>query len=125
MALTFTSPFSPYFLQVLDAGRIVEMDTPSELLSRGHGSLFYSMVEQLGKVELDHLTKLAANTTLKHRWVYKTVVNYCGLVSVSTTGLPMYFLLQHIHFMWYLKGTYIEGKSAHIQMSLYTKGQQK
>ncbi|RUS68622.1 hypothetical protein EGW08_023615, partial [Elysia chlorotica] len=45
---------------VLDAGQIAEMDTPARLLSRGQGGLFYSMVEQMGSAELEHLTQLAA-----------------------------------------------------------------
>ncbi|RUS69501.1 hypothetical protein EGW08_022736 [Elysia chlorotica] len=53
-------------IMVLDAGNIVEMGTPTELLSMGKGGAFYSMVEQLGKSELDHLTQLAAASALRH-----------------------------------------------------------
>ncbi|GFN98107.1 multidrug resistance-associated protein 4 [Plakobranchus ocellatus] len=50
-------------VMVLDAGSIVEMDTPLALLSKGEdqGGAFYSMVEQLGKAELDNLTEMARN----------------------------------------------------------------
>ncbi|GFS15404.1 ABC transporter C family member 5 [Elysia marginata] len=50
-------------IMVLDAGRIVEMDSPKELLAKvGNGGVFYSMVEQLGQAERDHLIELAAGT---------------------------------------------------------------
>ncbi|GFN81874.1 multidrug resistance-associated protein member 4 [Plakobranchus ocellatus] len=45
-------------IMVLDAGNIVEMDTPMALLSRKAG-VFRAMVEQLGKTELKHLTDIA------------------------------------------------------------------
>ncbi|KAK3795777.1 hypothetical protein RRG08_031858 [Elysia crispata] len=53
-------------IMVLDAGHIVEMGMPIELLSVGKGGVFYSMVEQLGKTELEHLTELASANSLRH-----------------------------------------------------------
>ncbi|GFN81883.1 ABC transporter c family member 3 [Plakobranchus ocellatus] len=71
-------------IMVLDAGEIVEMDTPMALLSKEAG-VFRAMVEQLGKAELKHLTDFAkahadmhmpqqgdlrfkAPIRLRHRW---------------------------------------------------------
>ncbi|KAK3702318.1 hypothetical protein RRG08_008706 [Elysia crispata] len=45
-------------VMVLDAGKVVEMDTPAALLAQ-EGGLFSSMVEQLGRAEKQHLTEMA------------------------------------------------------------------
>ncbi|GFS16331.1 multidrug resistance-associated protein 4 [Elysia marginata] len=47
-------------IMVLDAGKLVEMGTPTHLLSLGKKGWFYSMVEQLGKTELEQLTEIAS-----------------------------------------------------------------
>ncbi|GFS27777.1 multidrug resistance-associated protein 4 [Elysia marginata] len=54
-------------IMVLDAGRIVEMGTPVDLLSKKEGGTFYSMVEQLGKSEQENLTQVATNRQRDHK----------------------------------------------------------
>ncbi|GFS16310.1 multidrug resistance-associated protein 4 [Elysia marginata] len=47
-------------IMVLDAGKIVEMGTPNQLLSYGKSGWFYSMIQKLGKEEQEHLIQLAS-----------------------------------------------------------------
>ncbi|KAK3762198.1 hypothetical protein RRG08_057436 [Elysia crispata] len=53
-------------IMVLDAGEIVEMASPVELLSVGESGTFYSMVKQLGKAEFEHIFDLATRGQLSH-----------------------------------------------------------
>ncbi|GFR64160.1 ATP-binding cassette sub-family C member 4 [Elysia marginata] len=62
---------------VLDAGTIVEMDSPFSLLSQRHGA-FYDMVEQLGNAELENLIELARAAALRHGDQLPPVVNGKG-----------------------------------------------
>ncbi|GFS27775.1 multidrug resistance-associated protein 4 [Elysia marginata] len=54
-------------IMVLNAGRIVEMGTPTDLLSKGEEGTFYSMVKQLGKSEQENLTEIATNRQRDHK----------------------------------------------------------
>ncbi|KAK3795778.1 hypothetical protein RRG08_031859 [Elysia crispata] len=86
-------------IMVLDAGKIVEMDTPANLLSLGQTGVFYAMVEQLGKTQLDHLTEQATKKqyTLSLK-PPRPLDHAVGLssptpISESTSSCPPEFLL--------------------------------
>ncbi|RUS75811.1 hypothetical protein EGW08_016438, partial [Elysia chlorotica] len=53
-------------IMVLDAGEVVEMGRPTDLLARGEGGAFFSMVEQLGSTEQERLARLAARGQHSH-----------------------------------------------------------
>ncbi|GFS16349.1 multidrug resistance-associated protein 4-like [Elysia marginata] len=77
-------------IMVLDAGKLVEMGTPTHLLSLGKDGWFYSMVEQLGKTELEHLTEIASkgqhNLRAKSLTPNGTDVNHLLAISSSEQG---------------------------------------
>ncbi|GFN81901.1 ATP-binding cassette subfamily c member 4, partial [Plakobranchus ocellatus] len=96
-------------IMVLDAGEIVEMDTPMALLSKEAG-VFRAMVEQLGKAELKHLTDFAKAHADMHipstngdkhalsRTFQEKIANGSGLpneVSSDSQGQPKTENLQH------------------------------
>ncbi|KAK3795776.1 hypothetical protein RRG08_031857 [Elysia crispata] len=62
-------------IMVLDAGKIVEIGTPVDLLSLGEEGVFYSMVEQLGKTEFERLSELAMMSKLKRCSTESTSLN--------------------------------------------------
>ncbi|XP_030376834.1 probable multidrug resistance-associated protein lethal(2)03659 isoform X2 [Scaptodrosophila lebanonensis] len=46
-------------IMVMDAGHVVEFDTPYELLTNSKNKVFYGMVMQTGKATFEHLLKMA------------------------------------------------------------------
>lgn len=70
--------------QVLDSGRLKEYDEPYVLLQNKE-SLFYKMVQQLGKAEAAALTETAKQVSVRPSAVIKVCLN-CSLLTLWHPG---------------------------------------